>query len=43
MRTILRVCRDYGQRPEWWDGLDRGQQNMLLADHRIRLTEGSHR
>jgi len=36
MRATLRLCREYGQPPSWWDGLDREDQVLLLADLRVR-------
>lgn len=32
----LRICREYGQPPEWWFGLDADMQALLLADLEVR-------
>ena len=32
MADSLRVCREYGQPPSWWDGLPRGDRALLIAD-----------
>ena len=39
MQTVLAICREHGQAPRWWDGLDRGDQILLLADRRKRLRD----
>ena len=36
MRNVLQLCREYGQSPGWWDGLEKGTQALLLADLRLR-------
>ena len=36
MREALRICRDHGRDPAWWDGLPRGDRALLLADMRLR-------
>ena len=33
---MLRICRDYGQGPGWYEALDRGTQALLLGDLRLR-------
>lgn len=41
MRLALRICREYGQPPAWWDRLGRGDQALLLADLLIRDRENA--
>jgi hypothetical protein len=37
MRGALEVCREHGQPPSWWAGLDRGDRALLLADRADRI------
>lgn len=41
MRTALEVCREHGQPPSWWDGLDRGDRALLLAERSLRVDEAA--
>jgi|DEB0MinimDraft_10_1074344.scaffolds.fasta_scaffold01141_6 hypothetical protein len=36
MRAVLRLCREHGQPPAWWDTLPNSDQALLLADLRMR-------
>jgi len=38
--AVLRLCREHSQPPAWWDTLDNGTQALLLADLRIRVSNG---
>lgn len=37
MTEILDLCREYGQPPGWWAGMDRGDRALLIADRRNRV------
>ena len=41
MRTALTICREYGQPPAWWDGLDIATQALLVADLTDRRSKGA--
>ncbi len=32
MSNVLTICREHGQAPAWWDGLEGEDQALLLAD-----------
>lgn len=36
MMAVLRLCREHGQPPTWWDTLNSSDQALLLADLRVR-------
>ena len=35
----MRICERWGQRPDWFDGLDRDEQMTLLAYEEIRQAQ----
>lgn len=39
MRGALEVCREHGQPPSWWAGLDRGDRALLLGDRDLRIED----
>ena len=40
MRAILDICERHGQAPSWWETLDRGDQVLLVANYRLRQSDG---